>query len=334
MEVCFFPRKDYDVEVCNHRLGKDMTYTEDTDGIRGALNWILPLAESKGIKYSAFLYNKDSALNIPSVISEYINNNKLWVDSYFYTPQSPGGTITQSIYEEYRDLYLDLFNRLFGIRPIAISYAYGNISCSEYAKSDFLVGRNSGRTLDTDYGVGLGSPNNTPYSLERFISKPSTTRWYNDVVDNIASPTLSDFKQRLTTLSTQIDITLANGGWFNNFTHIADVYNAGEVHQGAYEEYLNLLVSKNYDNRIYFAGYGEAVAYLAFRQMITKAVMYSPNSNPQNELIIRLETDNTSLQVNTDLLKVPISVKFSTIGTPLEERSIKSDRNLISLGNN
>lgn len=61
--------------------------------------------------------------------------------------------------------------------------------------------------------------------------------------------------------------------------------------------------------------------------------MYSPKKYSNSQLIIRLETVN-NLGIDTDLLQVPISVKFSTVGTPLAGQSIKSNQNLINLGNN
>ena len=59
--------------------------------------------------------------------------------------------------------------------------------------------------------------------------------------------------------------------------------------------------------------------------------MYSPNEYHNTQLIIRLETNNT-LNVDTDLLQTPNSVKFTTVGRPLAGMTIKSDRNLVSLG--
>lgn len=350
MDAVFFPEppnRSYSVEVCKHRLGRKMTYTEDTDLIRGnCKNWILPLMKSKGIKYSNFSYG-GSLLEDHAFFKQYIADGDLWLDIYFYTPNAAGGTISQEMYEEYRDLNFEVFQKYFGIRPIAYSYSYGNPSFRPYVGKDFLGARCSGQTSYTDYGVGCGNPNNVPYGTEMYseyppehnqygdyLFKPSTLRWQNMVIDNIPSPTAQDFDNVTQYVSELIDATLLNNGWINNFIHISDVYDAGEMQQQAYERYVTMLAQKNANNEIYFAGYGEAVAYLVYRQMVKRGVMYSPSDNPQNELIIRLETDNSQLQVNTDLLVIPISVKFSTVGTPLEGQTIKSDRNLISLGNN
>ena len=104
----------------------------------------------------------------------------------------------------------------------------------------------------------------------------------------------------------------------------------GETSRRYAEAYYDMLAEKNIDGDIYFAGYGEAVAYLAYRQMVHRAVMYSPAAAPQT-LVIQLETRNT-LNVDEELLQVPISVRFSTAGTPLAGRAVKSDCNLVSLG--
>lgn len=351
MNVVFFPsppNRTYQVEICNHRLGKKMTHTEDTDSIRES-NWILPMISQYGIKYSAFVLPEPR--EDWDLLHQYVNQNKLWLDIYMWTPNSPGSTggiIPKEMYEEYRDKYLDFFKTEFNFRPVAYSYSYGNPSYRPYVGKDFLGARCSGSSNKTDYGVGLGYPNNVPYGTELYSEYPpehgqygdylfrySTARWWDEAIVKYGSnPTLAQFKSYIDEeVVPTIDRTLLDGGWFNNFIHIYQI-DDGSVSQEAMEYYLSVLAQKNANDEIYFAGYGEAVAYLVYRQMIKRGVMYSPSNNPQNELIIRLETDNSQLQVNTDLLVIPISVKFSTVGTPLEGQTIKSDRNLISLGNN
>ena len=69
--------------------------------------------------------------------------------------------------------------------------------------------------------------------------------------------------------------------------------------------------------------------------------MYSPQKNADTQRIIRLEAKNSvsidginTTSIDTDLLQIPISIKFSTVGTPLAGQTIRSNCNLISLGNN
>ena len=59
--------------------------------------------------------------------------------------------------------------------------------------------------------------------------------------------------------------------------------------------------------------------------------MYSPIKYHDTHIVIMLEAKN-NLEIDTDLLQIPISIKFSTIGTPLAGKTIKSNCNLINLG--
>ena len=205
-----------------------------------------------------------------------------------------------------------------------MSYAYGNQTYTDYVTPDFLSARNSGKLGGTPYGVGYGNPNDLPYSMANYKTRQSTSRWYDDAVGD------SSFVSRLATLRTKVLETKENGGWYNNFTHWHSVITDGNL--SVYEDYLDLLAELNGDGDIYFAGYGEAVAYLVYRQMVTRAVMYSPTAHHSTQLFIRLEAQN-NLGINTDLLVVPISVKFSTVGTPLAGKTLYSDCNLVNLGN-
>lgn len=325
MNVVFFPRNDYpnNIEICAHRLGKEMTYTEQSDTFRGGAEDIMSYANNLSIKLGVF-WGMSGTSEYKDIALPYVNSGMIWIDAY----SNPNGAssldqVTQEAYEEQRDSLLQRIGNWFNIRPVAMSYGYGNTSYADWAIEDFLACRNSDRNGGTPYGTGYGNPNNIAYSKSYFKSKASTSRWYDDAKAD------SSFATRLQQLSTDVIATKQNGGWYNNFTHWHNVISDGNLQ--AYKDYLDLLASLNENNDIYFAGYGEAVAYLVYRQIITKAVMYSPNSDAANKLVIRLETIN-NLGIDTDLLQVPISVKFSTIGTPLAGQAIRSDCNLISLG--
>lgn len=332
MQAIFFPRKDYDVEVCPHRLGKQMTYTEQTDGLNFDVSYsqFMALAKARNIKVGAFAsYYELNHANI-NIAQNDKNNGHLWVDEYSLCPslydkithyESP---TEQEFISAYNSELLPNFISVFGKKPVALSYAYGQEGFRNAVCPLYLGARNSAYNGNTDYGVGYGDPSDKDYSFSRYCSKVGTTRWYD-----YAKVHGNDFTGSLSLLSSDIDATIQNGGWFNNFTHWHNYWQDGN--QQWAETYLNLLQTKNANNQIYFAGYGEAVAYLVFRQMITRAVMYSPLRHHNTQLIIRLETSNT-LGVDTDLLQVPISVKFSTIGTPLVGKEITSNCNLISKG--
>lgn len=333
MNAIFFPRKDYDVEICAHRLGKQMTYTEQTDGLQLDYSYsqFMALAKARNIKVGAFAsyYEFDNAnIGLAKTDEEL---NKLWIDEYSLCP-SLYDKITQyqdptdeEFIAAYNTELLPAFVEAFGRKPVALSYSYGRDGFKNVVCPRYIGARNSSYNWETDYGVGFGTPNDEPYSFTRFCSKIGTTRWYD-----YARSHDNDFSGSLAMVETKIDETLQNGGWQNNFTHWHNYWQHGN--QQWVEPYLNLLQTKNVNGQIYFAGYGEAVAYLVFRQMITRAVMYSPVHHPTEQLIIRLETNNI-LGVDIDLLQIPISIKFTLVGTPLVGMDIRTNLPLYSLGN-
>ena len=342
MEAIFFPRNDYpnNIEVCSHRYGCSMAYTEQTDDLKNTspdtpYTWIVPYAKSKNIKVGGFVNVNKGQISPMNGLKEDYDNGYIWLDAYSLTPNlaeyiRPTGShygedITQEMWNEaYNNYILPIFYNFTGVKPIALSYSYGKDTFKNYILQ-FLGARNSNNNGNTNYGVGFGSPNNIPYTWQSYNSCESTTRWYN--AEKI-KPT-QDWAAAILAQGNLIDATKLNGGWINNFTHWHDVVSDGR--QEIYEDYIDMLAQKNVNNEIWFCGYGEALSYLVYRQIITKAVMYSPNSDATNKLVIRLETIN-NLGIDADLLQVPISVKFSTIGTPLAGQTIKSNCNLISLG--
>lgn len=377
MNVVFFPRNDYpnNIEVCKHRLGKKMTYSETTTDIPSYVqNTILPYFvsahNSAKLRVGTYMgWNYPNAAWNTDYGKQQIADGVIYPDLYFY----PGGTDAEHESEEHvlsvwNNDALPWFLQQFGRVPVAIDFSMGRTGYKQYLASYFLAADSSITELNkTDYGVGVGNPNNVPYSQSRYYPRNMNTRVLDyariDIGNNSAYNTPQEkgyYDYYIAQMGSLIDATLAlpNGGFILNFSHWHDVvkedYNvvAGviegvkenrtiivdgrettkAIHWG-FENYIDMLCQKNANDEIYFAGYGEAVAYLVYRQMITKAVMYSPNAHHNDQLVIRLEAKNT-LNVDTALLQVPISVKFSTIGTPLEGQSIKSNCNLISLGSN
>lgn len=361
MNVIFFPRKDYDVEICNHRLGKKMTYCERTSDMPSFVqSTVLPYVRQKhfsnNIRVGCDFMDVylDSAWN-SNYGKQCIAEGVIYPDLYFYPQpyQSNPNNYTSEMIENTWNRLLPWFKQQFGVRPIAVDYSSGqgryyrdnpilveNLLCCD----DSLTDLNK-----TDYGVGVGNPNNVPYSRSRYYP-----RYMNSRVLDYARVHINDYPEEkdayeyyINQMANLIDATLAlpNGGFIMNFHHWHDLvlmdYNRDgtpitgrndyAINNG-FKPYIDMLCQKNANDEIYFAGYGEAVGYLVYRQLIYKAVMYTPNSN-QNCLIIRIETRNT-LNIKPEILSVPISIKFSTANTPLSNCSIKSDKNLISLGNN
>ena len=338
MEAIFFPRNDYpnNIEVCDHRYGKAMTFTEQTDKLRAnCFSQVMELASSINIRVGAFCNNMLSTTIGDNVndndVKPWINNGTLWLDIYWrYVGMASDTVVDEQTYRTNCDAQIERFLQRWGRLPIAMSYALGNTSYKNYTKQDFLGARQSGVNGATDYGISydtgdhLGMPD-YPYSKDRFTNKFSTYRFYNSAEND-------GYESAISEISSIIDATKLNHGWCNNFTHWHEYIENNHIDW--MEGYFALLASKNIANDIHFAGYGEAVAYLVYRTLITKVVMYSPLQNANSRLIIRLECTNT-LDIDTSLLQIPISVKFSTVGTPLENQTIKCENgNLINLDSN
>lgn len=335
MDAIFFSRKDYDIEVCNHRFGKSMTYTAQTDKLKSnCFSQVMALAGANHMRVGAFCNNMLSPSLTDNIndadVKPYVDNGTLWLDVYWRYSGMTGSTVVdEQTYRTNCDAQKQRFFERWGRLPVAMSYALGNTSYKNYVKQDFLGARQSAVNGDTDYGKAfgtndyLGNPG-YPYTLDRFTNKWSTYRFFNSAEDN-------SYEYAANEISAIIDAAKLNGGWVNEFTHWHEYINEEHPEYIDWmEDYFNLVGSKN-NNDIHFAGYGEAVAYLVYRTMITRAVMYSPIQHQADTLIIRLQVDN-DLLVNTDLLQIPISIKFSTIGTPLAGKTITSENNLISLG--
>lgn len=337
MDAIFFPRKDYDVEVCNHRYGKAMTYTEQTDMMKSnTFPTVKALAQQYGIRIGAFVNGTQPTFDTISYqdMLPDIRSGLLWVDVYWrYGGETNQTEVNEATFNTENANQVNLFKAAFGRKPVAFSYGLGNYTYKDYVGNKYLAGRNSLYLSKTDYGKSFGGVylgnEEVDYSLADFVYKASSTRFLD-----YAERSGIGYETSLQNQSDLIDATMFNGGWVMNFHHWHDFIN--HSHTDWLEGYFQLLWQKKsqYNDQIYFAGYGEAVAYMVYRSIITKAVMYSPLQYHSTQLIIRLETSN-NLGVDAGLLQVPISIKFSTTGTPLAGQSIKCDgRNLISLGNN
>ena len=348
MDAIFFPRNDYpnNVEVCAHRLGKKMTHCEATTYMPPLVqSKMLPYVEQKGLRVSGIFKSNylDSAWNTVYGKS-LIANGVIWPDLYFF-PIDYYDYSEQSVMAAW-NIEQPWFIEQFGRKPNFIDFSQGNLTYKDYLK-DYLMSyfgyspMSSLPQSNTNYGIGVGNPNNIPFNSFYPLN-------INDrVLDRAMTELNEDYATTIANMATLIDNTLLlpNGGITFDFNHWHDViemdYNSdGTPKAGrndkalnAFKSYIDMLVSKNANDEIYFAGCGEAAAYLAYRSMISKAVMYSPTGFEDSRLVIRLEALNV-FSIDTDLLQIPISIKFSTTGTPLAGQTIRCENNLISLGNN
>lgn len=354
MRAVFFPRNDYpnNIEVCYHRLGKKMTYTEQTTTPNWwSIKYLLPSALQLGIKSS---WAPNPRYSYAPVDDYYLSLDRaglIYSDFYSYVPHTEQDPITD---EKALNVLLNPTNGLrpwfietFGRKPIGTVYSQGITSYSDAYKPYLLSGKDNAYNHNSNYGLGCGSPNNIPFNHTDYMAYTASFRVQSEA--SIVYPNMENINTVIQMVAGMIDDTLAlpNGGWLYNFSHWHDVVandidtetdTPKEGHENlptinAYIDYLEMLAQKNANDEIYFAGYGEAIAYLVYRESISKVVMYSPIGSENDKLVIRLEALNV-FNIDTDLLQIPISIKFSTTGTPLVNQTIRCNYNLISLGNN
>lgn len=322
MNTIFFPRKDFDVEICNHRHDKKMTYVEQTDELDlSAADIILSKALSRSLRVGGFIGQHAQTLPLSTYIQNRISDSTLRCDYYFPPKNSADSGIEyteeefDALYENNRQWFYNLMNR----NPSCLSYGYGITNYSTFAKKYFLAGRNSGYYSTYDYGKSfngsfLGSPNQA-YTLDNWINHYASFRWY----DNAKTVGV---EASLQSLSDVIDVAYASSGMVHNFTHWHQMRSdtTGLLGYDVYDTYFDMLVAKNVNNDIHFCSFGEAVEYMVFRSMISKAVMYRPK-NDLSKLIIRMESLN-SINVNP-ILNTPISVKVDLSMTHLAEKIVR-----------
>ena len=325
------PRSEYHVEICAHRLGKRMTYTEQTDILKStSFSKVMALAQKYNIKVGAFTnaYKDD----VPDrEVYPFIEKDLLWVDLYWrYRGMKRDTDIDSTTYADETFSQISEFEDRWGRKPIAMSYGLGNYSYSTYVNKDFLGGRTSLYEYKTDYGVSdkgdyYGNCK-YDYELNHFSHKSGSFRFYD-----YADEHEGGYESAAKVLTSLIDSTMINGGWLNNFHHWHNFIE--DDREQWLNDYFALLASKQkeYEGQIYFAGYGEAVAYLAYRSIITNVVMYDPFHQETSKCVIMIETDNKQ-KIDERLLQVPISIKFSLKGTSLEGNNVKSESNLVRIG--
>lgn len=367
MDAVFFPRNDYpnNIEICNHRFGKKITFCELTTMIPKLVSdmllpYIVELNRTHNIRVSGYFDNKNNGTAHPyssylgEDVMDAIANNVIFPSIYFLS--NPQDDYSEQAILDSKNVLWEWFYNKFGRKPSTIVYGLNPESYGDYLKPYLLSCTSEGTDHNTDYGIGVGNPNNIPYSINRYYKRNETVRaldgaWYaQNGGANPWPPGEDNYQYYINLASTLIDETMAleNGGLITSFCHWHNILyldidpNTGDVRPGreslpavndGFKAYFNMLAQKNANDEIYFSGYGEAIEYLVFRESISKAVMYSPVGKEGSELVIRLEALNV-FNIDTDLLQTPISIKFSTIGTPLAGKSIRSDNNMIDLGNN
>ncbi len=182
------------VEICKHRYGKKITYTEQTDGVAYNTSY-LPIRDmlgNNGIRGGIFLSLKD--LKTKYVQEVFSDRKLIWADEYSSIYPSFSWKLMNKVKMKpkqknisekewsnyYKNSLLPPFLSVFGRKPVALSYAYGNDSFKDY-QTQYLGARNSGTDGNTNYGRECGN-HPEAYQPECFKSRKSTLRWYDETV--------------------------------------------------------------------------------------------------------------------------------------------------------
>lgn len=324
MEIIFFPKSQYPVSVCNHRYGKGMTFTEQSDESKqDAIDQVLALSYPE-MRFGCFVgKHAVGTLNIEELT--YLQAiDKLRCD-YYFPPKHPSDKTILYSEEEFNNIYTDAVEWFMGFTnriPSSISYGYGIFNYADFVKSKFLSARNSGeQTTLNSYGLAynksfIGAPNkaynNTLTEVGEWMNRRSTYRLWNQA-------TSVGIEQALYIISNSIDNAYQNSGWFTNFSHWRDMLSSEITFNNLYKPYFDLIKSKTYYNDIHFCSWGEAVEYMVFREMIKNVAMCK--NGIKDELIIAIDVDN-KFNINTDLLYTPISLEINLTGTILEGKNV------------
>lgn len=299
----FFPKSQFPISICDHRFGKDMTITEQSDTVQ--LRYPIEYFGFKhNIRVGAFLgYHYGSDWSDISTVEKLGNIRS---DVYWNT-----GAVAPTYLEAYA-LVEPWFEGMTGRKPSAASFAGGNTGLAVQIVQHFLSGRNS----------DVGQSNYEDYNQNVWKNLASTIRWSD------AMPVQLTWSEVSTILT-----NVANaGGWLRNFTHWHNL-NPDRVHlQGEFYQTINDTLNL-IEKTAHFCSFGEATEYAMYRDLVSRAVCYK---SVNGRLRIALEFDGLEdvLQVGQyatekslflqDRLKTPISVKIDLTGTEFSGKDFNS----------
>lgn len=268
---------------------------------------------------------------------DYSNGKYGWKNGKFGATNG----IEQILYQKYN---VDWFKGLTGRFPSAMSYRNGQTGGQFTDIAFYLQNRNSSTGMWNDtanaptwYGKDSeGNPKGVPTTQEvtrtALASRPSTTRWW-DWIDNISGGTT--FENSINGVKAIVALTVANGGWQNNFTHWHSSGSTAkeELKLKCYDAYFAAIQEAANGAFIHFCNYGEASDYLIFRQCVDNIAAYSKG----NRIVVSVciidpysgdkFTDNglSAKLPEQRVINTPLSVEVDLTGTYLEGKNVKTN---------
>lgn len=243
------------------------------------------------------------------------------VYGYDYETETAGSNGLNEITGLADALSMSFFNQT-GKTASVISYQNGEVGIAPFLIAKYLAGRNSDATSSgngrTAYGKDkavnqyLGTPDVDLSKLDR-ISQASTTRFW-------------DNGKNLVYCQSQIDATILNRGWYNDFIHYHSAFNAGTFDD--VEEFYQMINEATANDFVWKCGYEEAMEYMWLRESIE--IVVGNYKNGKARVYLRV---SEVLEGMYNLISTPISVEIDLGETPLSGKDVKSNYGqILSLG--
>lgn len=355
MSTNIFPKQQYNVEVCNHRWDKKMTYCENSDTLSN--NNYMPLIlwfMRNNIKVGVFQYVTNAAqMKIAKQLELCgIVNNSLYCTM---------GVGNQRTMNENAKIMRNLFKKYIMRYPSTYSYAGSDETYYRSAAKSFNGAR------DNDYGdfghpytfygnnfqtqqllgslevpVGGGSPEypeRTGYNRYDEMKHFMSMRWCDEATGGKYQHGYT-VAQCIEKLIDDVQTTYGLNGFYNAFCHWHNLGGSYNVTKLQYKDYIDALAGiqvggVSIADNIHFCGFDEAIEYMVARIMLQKISCYTPVGNPDQVHIVGYFNNKVAPRFVSDSINTPLTIKVDLTGTPLEGKGIASSYGqVMNLGNN
>lgn len=224
--------------------------------------------------------------------------------------------------------------------PSTASFRNGQTGMAIPALSKYIGQKNSvysasiGSNVDTWYGNGLGFTSTIEANdRKRLSSYPNSSRYWDSIVSNPESRKILVDPW----LTTQLQHTISNSGWWRDFIHWHQL-TGNNI--GYFDQWLALVRSAAGNNFIHTCSNGEALEYFMIRE-ITKKVSAVDRFGEiiiVTDIVDKYKSDfinGISTDIPLDTLNIPLSIEIDLTGTSLANKSIISNYGkIVNLGSN
>jgi hypothetical protein len=290
-----FGGKNIAVDLCSHRWGMDMSFTQTSD--RHIPNELGNSAEFYGLKYNIPLTVFVSDGNI-SLLSDAFQMGRMDVGVYVNSCDSLFvKNVRQNVLKN-----IDFVSRVRnGARPSVLSYGCGDDSYSEKISDLFLMGRNSLSTNDapgfTYYGLNLGFPSDSVLSRSLLLSRPSASRYFLMLKNKSLNPKES--------IQNKIIETNKSNGFYTDFCHwhAYKFYNWVRI-KDLMEHFSNISTVLDTCN-VYRGSYNQIAEYYFAREAVDEIKAFKKKKS----VIVEVSYSKKE-NIDYSLISAPVSIEL------------------------